>query len=49
MVYLLSDGAGEHEGRDFELREFEVESLFVVLPHDIHVNKVLHIILVQGD
>lgn len=38
MVYLLSNCASEHEWRNFELREFEVEVLFVLLPHDIHVD-----------
>ena len=44
---LLSDGAREHQGREAVVGEAEVEGLRVVLPHDVHVDQVLHVVLLQ--
>ena len=47
-VYLLSDGACQHERRNFKLRKPEVEGVCVLLAHDVHVDQVLHVVLVEG-
>ena len=44
---LLSDSASEHERRNIELGKSEVEGFSVLLSHDIHINKILHVVLVQ--
>ena len=35
---LLSNSAGKHEWSDVVVREAELESISVLLPHDIHVD-----------
>ena len=46
--YLLADGAGEHERIDVVLGEGEFESLSVLLPHDVQVDQVLHVVGVDS-
>jgi len=47
-VHLLSKGAPKHEWRDFEVWKVEIEDLGILLIHDILVNQVLHVSLLNS-
>ena len=49
MYYLRANGTREHYWRDIELREAEVVAFRSFLLHDIHVNQVLRIALLDGN
>ena len=49
MYYLRANGTREHYWRDIELREAEVVAFRSFLLHDIHVNQVLCIALLDGN
>lgn len=47
-VHLLSKGAPKHEWRNFEVWKVEIEDLGILLIHDILVNQVLHVSLLNS-
>ena len=49
MNYLRADGARKHNRRDLEIAKSEVKDGLIISIHDIHVDQVLGIALLNGD
>ena len=47
--YLRADGARKHDRRDLEVTKSEVKDGLIIRIHDIHIDQVLGIALLNGD